>query len=74
MKISKAIEILTEIQVKYGDIDITGGYMTDDVPLSTITVTDTKGYQIWPTDPFGLYPEGKDADGNPPKIDGVFLQ
>lgn len=48
MKISEAIATLQQIQEKYGDISITGGYMSDDRPLSEIVVTDTEGMEVWP--------------------------
>lgn len=66
MKISKVIETLTKIQTKYGDISVTGGYMSDDNPLSQICVTDEQGHEIWPDDP-------NNVSGQNP-IDGVFLQ
>ena len=48
MKISEAIETLKEIQEKFGDIEITGGRMSDDQPPRNIIVTDKTGYEIWP--------------------------
>lgn len=66
MKISRAIELLQEIQERFGDIRITGGSMAEDIPLSSICVTDIEGMEIWPRNPNGL---------NPPfKIDGVFFE
>ncbi len=47
MKISDAIKKLEAIKQQFGDIPITGGYMSDDAPLSNITVTDdNSGVQI----------------------------
>lgn len=66
MKISKAIETLQEIHKKFGDLEITGGCMLDDQPLSQIFVTDDEGMEIWPEDPNGV--KGQNA------IDGVFLE
>lgn len=66
MKISQAIKTLTEIQTKYGDISITGGCMLDDQPLTSITVTDVNGMEVWPTDPNNL--------GDDWEMDEVFLE
>lgn len=66
MKISQALEALTQIKDKYGDISITGGCMMDDVPLSNILVTDAKGCEVWPNDP-------NNVAGKRP-INGVFLE
>ncbi len=63
MKISEAIKTLQEIQARFGDIAITGGYLQDDTELTQISVTDTDGYEVWPNGEYG------DAG----KIDGVFL-
>ncbi|WP_297579010.1 hypothetical protein [Roseibium sp.] len=43
MKIIEVIATLQTIQELYGDIAITGGTLTDDQPLSNITVTNTDG-------------------------------
>jgi hypothetical protein len=69
MKISKVIETLQQIQTKFGDIAVTGGAMTDDVPLSHICVTEKEGMEIWPNDPNGL---SNDPDYQV-EIDGVFF-
>lgn len=69
MKISRVIEILTEIQAAFGDISITGGAMVDDVPLSKISVTEMNGMEIWPRNPNGL-----DREKARLQIDGVFLE
>lgn len=66
MKISKAIETLTQIKDLYGDISITGGYLGDHTRPRRITVTDSEGAEVWPRDPNGL--RGKN------KIDGVFIE
>lgn len=66
MKISAAIATLQEIQAKFGDIGITGGYMSDDIPLSKICVTDSEGMEVWPEDPNGV------AGAN--EVGGVFLE
>jgi hypothetical protein len=66
VKISKAIRELEKIKAIYGDIAITGGYMSDDTVLSSICVTDVEGMEVYPRDPNGV--RGKH------KIDGVFLQ
>lgn len=75
MKISKVIETLQKIQTQFGDIAVTGGAMSEDIPLSKIIVTEVEGMEIWPHDPNGLHARMY-ADGNPIKIeiDGVFLQ
>lgn len=65
MKISEVIATLQTVQKLYGDIAITGGTLTDDQPLSNITVTNTDGMQIWPRDP-------NCRAGSSP-VDGVFL-
>lgn len=54
MKISKAIETLQAIQKEFGDLEISGGFMTDDSPLDEITVTDSEGMEVWPDDPNGI--------------------
>lgn len=66
MKISAAIRQLQAIQEKFGDISITGGAMTDDDPLSDISVTESEGMEIWPRNPNGL-------DLTKVTVDGVFL-
>lgn len=65
MLISEAIQQLKAIQAKFGDIAITGGYMSDDRPLEHIIVTDVEGMEVYPSDPNGV--AGKNA------IDGVYL-
>jgi hypothetical protein len=65
MKISKAVEILLKIREEFGDIEITGGTLTNDTPLKSITVTDTAGREIWPRSP--TYQTVK------LQVDGVFL-
>lgn len=67
MKISEAIKTLTDVLAKYGDIRITGGNMTDDINLVSITVTDKSGMECWPNDPNGI------GERKPEEIDGVFL-
>jgi hypothetical protein len=66
MKISALIAKLNAISAIYGDISVTGGSMSDDTPLSDVSVTDTGGMEVWPTDPNGA--RGQNA------IDGVFFQ
>jgi hypothetical protein len=66
MKISAAIATLEAIKAKFGDISITGGYMSDDTPLRSICVTDKEGMEVWPDDPNGVAGQNE--------IDGVFLQ
>lgn len=65
MKLSTAIDTLNAIKEEFGDIEITGGYMQDDQPLSQIVVTDVEGMEIWP----------KDVNDTRRKneIDGVYL-
>jgi hypothetical protein len=63
MKISEAIRTLQAIQVEFGDIAITGGYMSDDRPLERMIVTDKEGVEIWPA-------RGQTMA----EVDGVFLQ
>ena len=47
MKISLVINKLEEIKQQFGDIPISGGYMSDDRPLRNIIVTDDNdGTQI----------------------------
>jgi len=65
MKISDAIATLQAIQHRFGDIEITGGTLTDDAPPRTITVTDTAGVQVWPMGPNSI------RSSHP--VDGVFL-
>lgn len=65
MKISQVIKELLRIRDKFGDIAITGGYMSDDTVLSKIVVCDEEGMEVFPRDPNGV--AGKN------KIDGVFL-
>jgi hypothetical protein len=71
MRISALIEQLVDIQSRYGDIAVTGGAMVDDRPLSTVSVTDADGVQIWPTsdrtDGLGMASQGV-------QVDGVFFQ
>jgi hypothetical protein len=65
MLISECIRQLQDIQAKFGDIAITGGFMQDDMPLSDICVTDSEGMEVYPRDPNGV--AGKHA------IDGVMF-
>lgn len=65
MKISQAIQLLSVIQTRFGDIAITGGYLNDHTPLADIIVTDKEGLEIWPRNPNGLK--------EPHDVDGVFL-
>lgn len=66
MKISEAIKQLQAIQEKFGDIKITGGYISDDTPLREISVTDTDGMEI--------YPHNRNRNKRKSiTIDGVFL-
>lgn len=65
MKLSKAIATLEAIKGKFGDIEITGGYLSDDTPLREISVTDSEGMEVWPNDPNGVAGQNQ--------IDGVFL-
>lgn len=66
MKASQVIKALAEIIDKFGDIEVTGGAMSYDVPLSKVSVTDIDGMEVWPNNPNGL-PE-------PHHIDGVFFE
>jgi hypothetical protein len=66
MKISQALTELKAIQARYGDIEITGGYLSDDTKLRRISVTDVEGMEVYPRDPNSV--SGKHA------IDGVFLE
>lgn len=68
MRISELIKTLTKIKRTYGDIAVTGGHMTDDRPLSRVTVTDKDGIAIWPQSDRS---DGKQT-GMP--IDGIFLE
>ncbi|CTQ47688.1 MULTISPECIES: hypothetical protein [Roseibium] len=65
MKISTAIARLEAVQRLYGDIEIIGGYLTDNSPLRNITVINTDGVELWPKET-GAY-----AGSSP--VDGVFL-
>ena len=65
MKISNLIATLEKIKTEYGDIAITGGYMSHDRPLDRVSVTDSHGYEIWPTNDYPKH-------GFP--IDGVFFE
>ena len=65
MKISDVIATLQTIQDRFGDIEITGGTLTNDAPLRNITVTDTAGVQVWPRGPISM------RSSHP--VDGVFL-
>lgn len=65
MKISKAVEILLKIHEEFGDIESTGGTLTNDTPLKSITVTDTAGREIWPRSPNQMPRQVQ--------VDGVFL-
>lgn len=67
MKISTAITKLTAIQNQFGDIEITGGHMADDVPPRDIMVTDKDGYEIWPDNPNGV-------KVSPENLGGVFIE
>ena len=66
MKISEAIKTLKEIKSAFGDINITGGHMTDDVSPRSFIVTDVMGMEVWPSDPNNV--AGKH------NIDGVFIE
>ena len=65
MKISETIIKLKEIQTRFGDISIIGGYMADDTVLRNICVVDVNGMEVFPSDPNGV------AGNN--DIEGVFL-
>ncbi|GAB2209161.1 hypothetical protein ROS1_59810 [Roseibium sp. ROS1] len=65
MKISRAVQILLKIHEEFGDIDIVGGYLTDNSPLRNITVINTDGVELWPKD--------TSAYAGPAEVDGVFL-
>ena len=67
MKISEAIRRLTVIKEKFGDISITGGHMSDDIPLRDIIVTEKDGMEIFPFNSNGL-------DLNKVTVDGVFFE
>ena len=62
MKVSDAIKTLAEVQKVFGDIAITGGYMSDEQPLDRIIVVDQDGVEAWPN-----------GDGDAQRINGVFL-
>ncbi|QFT29575.1 hypothetical protein FIV00_03705 [Labrenzia sp. THAF82] len=66
MKISTVIDTLLKIHEEFGDINITGGRLSEDCPLRIITVTDTSGHQVWPSVP-GKRPLGMQV------VDGVRL-
>lgn len=66
MKISDAIKALQDVQEKFGDIAITGGALSEDVPLDSIIVTDKAGVSVYPTD------NRKDRSAEI-EMDGVFL-
>lgn len=66
MKISKAIETLTQIKEQFGDLDIVGGSMVDDHPPHGISVVDKEGYKIWP----GKAKRGKRAED----VEGVYIE
>lgn len=63
MKISELIKTLQEIQAEFGDIAVTGGFMTDDAPLRDVSVTEEEGMEIWPHNPNGLDLEKVKVDG-----------
>ncbi|CTQ47562.1 hypothetical protein [Roseibium aggregatum] len=65
MKISTAIARLEAVQRLYGDIEIIGGYLTDNSPLRNITVINTDRVELWPKD--------TSAYAGPAEVDGVFL-
>ena len=66
MRISQAIAQLEAIREKFGDIAITGGSMSDDRPLGSISVTDRNGMKIWP--------HAARVTTDAGEIDGVFLE
>lgn len=68
MRISELILDLKAIQQRYGDIAVTGGAMSDDRPLSQVSVTDKDGVQIWPTS------DRADGKQHGMPVDGVFFQ
>lgn len=65
MQIAEAIRQLQEIQKKYGNIPIVGGYLTDDRALSKICVINEEGVEV--------FPRSHERPGEQRKIDGVFL-
>jgi hypothetical protein len=65
MKISKAGEILLKIHEQFGDLEISGGALTDETPLRHVTVIDTEGRELWPCDPLPVSGQRQ--------INGVFL-
>ncbi|MHA7777193.1 hypothetical protein [Roseibium sp. M-1] len=65
MKISEVIATLMKIHEEFGDLEITGGTLSSEVPLQRISVTDASGREIWPKAPLHL--TGRFD------VDGVYL-
>lgn len=59
MKVSKMIEELQKIQVKYGDLTIVGGYILDDSIPRKLTVINDEGYDVieYGGEPVGVFIE-----------------
>lgn len=54
MKITEAIDRLSEIKTKFGDLPIVGGYLADDTPPREICVVNEGGLEIFPSNPNGV--------------------
>lgn len=61
MNISGAIEVLQSTLDEYGDLEIIGGCLHDDTPLSGIFVVDRNGVSL-------------ENGGDATDIEGVFLE
>lgn len=66
MKAFEAADRLQAIARKFGDLPVVGGSMTDDTPLTRISVVDSEGMEVYPRDPNGV------AGRNP--VAGIFLE
>ncbi len=65
MKAKQAIDRLTTIMRKYGDLPIVGGCILDDTPLKRIIVVDEDGCDV----------ENREPKSNPPSpVAGIFLE
>lgn len=54
MKTSDALHRLQNILDKYGDLDIVGGFLSDETPPRDIIVVNKEGMEIYPNDPNGV--------------------
>lgn len=66
MRISETIRQLEVIKAKFGDLTVVGGYLSDDSGMTSVSVVNVEGMEIFPNDP--------NCAAGKHEIDGVFLE